>query len=220
MAMGMMTALRVLAVGSLLLTAMVLTAADDPATPLPEKPLEIGVKAPAFTLTTLEGTEIGLEAWRGHVVVLNYFITWYRDAARHLGVMETLATKYAPQGLRLLSISLDEGQGGPGATHAFISGHNIAHPVATDPEQQVAGQYGVRALPAIFIIDRDGKVAAYHEGYMEGDDAKIEQMIVAALAAGATDEQPAEAATDEAATDEAPADEEPVCKCFKQSDQE
>ena len=215
MAMGMMTALRVLAVVSLLLTAAVLTAADDPVTPLPDKPLEIGVKAPAFTITTLEGAELGLEAWRGHVVVLNYFITWYRDAARHLDVMETLATRHGPQGLRLLSISLDEGQGGPGATQTFISGHNIAHPVATDPQQQVAGQYGVRALPAIFVIDREGKVFGYHEGYMEGDDAKIEQMIVAALGGNATDEAPAEAATDEA-----PADAEPVCKCFKQSDQE
>lgn len=211
--MGMMTALRVLAVVSLLLTAAVLTAADDPATPLPDKPLEIGVKAPAFTITTLDGNEMGLEAWRGHVVVLNYFITWYRDAARHLDVMETLATKHGPQGLRLLSISLDEGQGGPGATQAFIGGHNIAHPVATDPQQQVAGQYGVRALPAIFVIDREGKVVGYHEGYMEGDDAKIEQMIVAALGASGTDDQPAEGATDEA-----PADDEPVCKCFKQSE--
>lgn len=213
--MGMMTTLRVLAVVSLLLTAAALAAPDDPATPLPDKPLEIGVKAPAFTATTLEGTELGLETWRGHVVVLNYFITWYRDAARHLSVMETLATKYAPQGLRLLSISLDEGQGGPGATQAFISGHNIAHPVATDPQQQIAGQYGVRALPAIFVIDREGKIAGYHEGYMEGDDAKIEQMIVAALGASATDDQSAEVTTEEA-----PADEEPVCKCFKQSDQE
>lgn len=177
----------------------------------PEEPLACGTLAPDFTITTIEGSQIHLATWRGHVVVLNYFITWYRDAARHLGVMEAISTKYSPQGLRLLSISLDEGQAGLEATRSFITATEVAHPVAADPQQQVAGTYGVRALPAIFVIGADGKISAYHEGYMEGDDQKIEGLVAAALAAGS----PAQP-TSEASDDQEPAEQEPVCRCFKQ----
>ncbi len=186
---------------------------DEVPQPLPEEPLPIGTAAPLFTVTTFEGNEIALESWRDHVVVLNYFITWYRDAARHLDVMERIATKFSADGLRVLSISLDEGQGGPEATRSFISDHNTAHPVAADPDQAVAGRYGVRALPAIFVIDTQGKIARYHEGYMDGDDARIEGMISEVLSGGTDEAQVA------AAEATAPGEtEEPVCKCFKEKD--
>lgn len=188
-------------------TVLPMAWADDS----PEGPLPCGTLAPDFAITTLEGSEIRLSTWRGHVVAINFFITWYRDAARHLSILEALSTKYSPQGLRLISISLDEGQGGPETTRAFIAATNIAHPVAADPQQQVAAAYGVRALPAIFIIGKDGKIQAYHEGYMEGDDEKIEGLISAALTAGAPAESQAETTGDEE-----PGSEEPVCHCFKQ----
>jgi len=184
--------------------------ADD----LPEDPLPVGARAPDFTIPTLEGGEVKLSSWQGHVVVLNYFITWYRDAARHLGLMEQLATRYSPRGVRMLSISLDEGDVGRDATRTFVAEHEIAHAVAADPQQQVSGTYGVRALPAIFVIGADGKIAAYHEGYMEGDDERIESIIVSAL-----DTQTSEVSGTETGEEEDAGDEEPVCNCFKQKDE-
>ncbi len=181
--------------------------ADEP----PDEPLAVGTVAPDFSISTLEGTELSLAAWRDHVVVVNFFITWYRDAARHLAIMEALSAKYSPQGLRVLSISLDEGQAGLEATRAFVSANNVAHPVAADPQQQVAKRYGVRALPAIFVIGGDGKIRAYHEGYMEGDDQKIAELVAAALGT----QQPAPSAGESGVAAEA-APQEPVCKCFKQ----
>ena len=191
---------------------LIFVALPAPAQEPPEEPLPVGATAPDFSVATLEGNQVSLSGWRGHVVVLNYFITWYRDAARHLGVMESLATKYSPQGLRLLSISLDEGQSGRDATAAFITERNIAHPVVADPDQAIASRYGVRALPAIFIIDAQGRIARYHEGYMEGDETWIESMISEVLAAAPA----GETAT---APEETPADQEPVCHCFKQQEQ-
>jgi len=183
----------------------------------PDEPLPQGADAPDFEVNTLEGATVRLSDWRGQVVVLNFFISWYRDAGAQLQVMEHLATKYADRGLKLLSVSLDERESGPAVTENFISDQEIAHAVAADPEQEVASSYGVRALPAIFVIGPDGKIAHYHEGYDEGDEANLERMILDALQARV--EQTAEAAqepTQEAA--QATEEEQPVCKCFKQKD--
>ena len=179
-----------------------------------EEPLPEGEVAPDFQIATLEGSPVKLSDWSGQVVVLNFFITWYRDAAGHLKVMEDLGARYADQRLKLLSISLDQGETGPAVTKQFVTDQEIAHAVAADPGQEVSGKYGVRALPATFVIGRDGKIARYQEGYIEGDEVHLEQMITDTLAAGAAEA----AAGAEAAAEETPepAEEEPVYHCFKQ----
>jgi len=178
------------------------------------QPLEVGAEAPGFTATTLEGVPISLEQWQGKVVVLNYFITWYRDAAEHLGMMEDLQTLYSRDGMRLLSISLDEGARGVEQVAELVREKELAHPVVIDSDQQIAALYGVRALPAIFVIGRDGKVAYYQEGYTEGDEGRLSLAIANSLGVECPTPPEEDAAPAEAAPEEP---EEPVCNCFRTS---
>ena len=94
-----------------LIVAIAVTSARAQETTTPG-PLQPGAQAPDFTATTLEGVPMRLDQWQGKVIVLNFFITWYRDAADHLQMMETLQDAYAQAGMRLLSVSLDEGERG------------------------------------------------------------------------------------------------------------
>lgn len=180
------------------------------------QPLQPGAQAPDFTATTLEGVPVSLNQWQGKVVVLNYFITWYRDAADHLDMMEDLQTLYSQAGMRLLSISLDEGARGLEQVVELVSEKEIAHPVVIDAEQHIAALYGVRALPAIFVIGRDGKIAYYHEGYTEGDERRISKAVADALG---VEEQEPEAQEQEPEAVEADEPQEPVCHCFRQSEE-
>lgn len=183
------------------------------------QPLQPDTQAPDFTATTLEGVPIRLEQWQGKVVALNFFITWYRDAADHLDMMEELQDVYSQDGMRLLSISLDEGERGRQQVEELVREEQVAHPVVLDPQQQIAADYGVRALPAIFIVGRDGKIAYYHEGYTEGDERRLSEAIAAALGVECPAPEPEEtqAADEQApATDDEPEEsEEPVCHCFR-----
>jgi peroxiredoxin len=177
------------------------------------QPLQPGVEAPSFTATTLEGVPVNLDQWEGKVVVLNYFITWYRDAADHLEMMEDLQTVYSQDGMRLLSISLDEGARGVEAVGELVREQEIAHPVVIDSDQDIASLYGVRALPAIFVIGRDGKIAYYHEGYTEGDEQRLSQAIAAALGVECPTPEP-----EAAQAPEQQEPEEPVCDCFRREE--
>jgi len=179
------------------------------------QPLQPGVAAPDFTATTLEGVPLRLEQWDGKVVVLNYFITWYRDAADHLDMMEDLQTTYSRDGMRLLSISLDEGAKGLEQVRELVREKEIAHPIVVDSKQKIAEVYGVRALPAIFVIGRDGKVAYYHEGYTEGDERRLSTAVAAALGVECLSPEPEQG--EQAVEAEEP--EEPVCDCFRQDEQ-
>ncbi|MFW6437887.1 MAG: peroxiredoxin family protein [Armatimonadota bacterium] len=180
------------------------------------QPLDPGVQAPNFTASTLEGVPITLEQWQGKVVVLNYFITWYRDAAEHLDMMEDLQTLYSRDGMRLLSISLDEGERGVEQVGDLVREKELAHPIVSDADQEIAELYGVRALPAIFVIGRDGRIAYYHEGYTEGDEGRLSQAIAAALGVECPTPPEETAAPVEAAPEEP---QEPVCDCFRRNDE-
>ena len=186
-----------------------------------EAPLTVGVVAPHFDINTLEGTPVKLSDWYGRVVVLNFFMTSYKGTAEHLQVTEGLATKYATAGLKVLSISLQPGETGPATTKSFVDEHEIAHPVAADPDQKIARIYGVYVpLPAIFVIGRDGKIVSYQEGSTEGAATKLEQAIANALGTAVpagtetTEEQPPPEETAEGAPEE-----EPVCHCFKEKEE-
>lgn len=183
------------------------------------QPLEPGAEAPGFTATTLEGVPIRLEQWDGKVVVLNYFITWYRDAADHLDMMEDLQTMYSRDGMRLLSISLDEGEKGLEQVRELVREKQVAHPIMVDAKQKIAAAYGVRALPAIFVIGRDGKVAYYHEGYTEGDELRLSRAVAAALGVECPTPEPEEETTQPAGTGETEEPEGPICDCFRQDEE-
>lgn len=183
-----------------------------------QQPLTPGSEAPEFTASTLEGVPISLSQWEGRVVALNFFITWYRDAGAHLRMMEDLQVSYAEHGMRLLSISLDEGERAMNEVGELVRRHEIAHPVVRDPQQQLAGQYGVRALPAIFIIDQNGKIAHYHEGFTEGDELRLSQALASSLNVEPVQVAPVESATVETQED-ADQPQEPVCTCFRPADQ-
>lgn len=200
-----------------LIVAIAVTSARAQETTTPG-PLQPGAQAPDFTATTLEGVPIRLDQWQGKVIVLNFFITWYRDAADHLQMMETLQDAYAQAGMRLLSVSLDEGERGSEQVAALVREQQIAHPVVLDPELSVAQLYGVRALPAIFIIGRDGKIAYYQEGFTEGDEQRLSSAIAMTLGVECLTPAASETGAEPAAEAEQEAPEEPICHCFRQKE--
>lgn len=199
---------------SVFLIATTLAAAQEETQ---RQPLQPGAEAPGFTATTLEGVPLSIEQWEGRVVVLNYFITWYRDAAQHLDMMEQLQTQYSREGMRLVSISLDEGDRGEEQVRELVRDAALAHPVVIDADQEIAEQYGVRALPAIFVIGRDGAIAYYHEGYTEGDEGRLARAIAQTLGVEPPAENGVKAIEEVAEDAEQPV--EPVCNCFRRNDE-
>ncbi len=194
---------RICLLVALLCTSIIIAPAEESV----DRPLSPGTEAPDFTANTLESVPLSLSQWEGRVIALNFFITWYRDAGEHLKMLEELRHRYGKDGIRLLSISLDEGERAPEEVRSLVADRDIAHPVVLDPKQEIARTYGVRALPAIFVIDHTGKVTHYQEGYTEGDERRLSQAIAAALEIEVPEKAEAEDTEEEVLA-------EPVCGCF------
>ncbi len=110
-----------------------------------------------FTLAMPDGKSFRLADQRGKVVMINFWATWCPPCREEMPSMERLWQHHKDQGFVLVAVSVDAD---PRVVTPYLAKHALTFPVALDPKLDLANAYGVRALPASFILDRAGQVAA------------------------------------------------------------
>jgi peroxiredoxin len=114
-----------------------------------------------FGAPRLGGGSFRLSEQRGKVVLLNFWATWCPPCLAEMPAMEQLWRQHKDEGLVVVAVSLDAD---PTTVPRFLRDRGLTFPVVLDPDMKVAGTYGVRALPASFVIDRRGRPAAFALG--------------------------------------------------------
>jgi thiol-disulfide isomerase/thioredoxin len=122
--------------------------------------------APAFSRRSLDGTRVRLRAYRGKVVLLNFWATWCPPCQVELPRFAAWQAKYNADGLQVIAISMDDD---PAPVHALARRLGLGFPIILgDPS--IGSRYGgVLGLPVTFLIARDGTVAARFEGAAENE---------------------------------------------------
>ena len=145
-------------------------------TPVGEHP-----PAPDFTLSTLSGTSLSLADLRGKVVLLNFWATWCVPCRKEMPAIEALYQRYKDRGLEVLAISLDKGSAT--VVGAFVQEMGVTYRVALDPTWATARTYGVRGLPATFLLDRAGNVVLRELGERDWMEEAKQQAVEGLLQA-------------------------------------
>jgi peroxiredoxin len=118
---------------------------------------EAEVEKADFTLTDLSGKSWTLSSLRGKIVLVNFWATWCPPCRKEMPDLDTLAHRFAKQGLVVLSLSDEDDHA---KVAAYVSSHNINYPILLDPDGTTAKKFHVEGIPKTFIFDRTGKVAA------------------------------------------------------------
>ena len=152
---------------ALLLLAGAAQAAVTPSTP-----------APDFTLRSSNGPNLRLSEQRGQVVMVNFWATWCGPCREELPQLAKLHDKYRAAGLVLLGVNVDDD---PRKAAELVTRLGLRFPVLLDTDKQVSRRYDMSAMPATFLIDRDGVVRSIHRGYRAGFeqryDAEIRELL-------------------------------------------
>lgn len=122
--------------------------------------------APAFTLERLDADgELALDSLRGKAVVLNFWASWCVPCRRELPVLGKFQKVIGKEHLEIIAINVKEPRSD---YNAVVHGNkDIALTWVHDISGATSARYGVKALPNMFIIDREGRVAHVHRGYSE-----------------------------------------------------
>jgi peroxiredoxin len=96
--------------------------------------------------------------------------------------MERLSQRFKDRGLVVLAISVDAP--GSAAVAAFAKELGLTYPIGLDPKMALARQYGVRGLPASFLLDRTGAVVGRALGSRDWDSPAAHGVVEWLLARG------------------------------------
>jgi cytochrome c biogenesis protein CcmG/thiol:disulfide interchange protein DsbE len=117
--------------------------------------------APEFSLPELTGQTLDLSAYRGKVVLLDFWATWCDPCRDEIPRFVELQDKYRDRGLQIIGISMDDG---PAPVRDFYQRFHMNYPVAMGNAKIGELYGGVLGLPIAFLIDRDGRIEAKHIG--------------------------------------------------------
>lgn len=145
----------------------------------------IGVKAPRFSAVTLDepAREKTLDDYAGKVVLLNIWATWCGPCRIEMPSIEKLHQSYAPHGLNVVAISVDEPGMAP-QIRSFAKEYGLTFEILHDPEGQLGNvpkAFTVSGYPETVIIGRDGvirrKLLGAHDWNSDDNRALIERLL-------------------------------------------
>jgi thiol-disulfide isomerase/thioredoxin len=131
-------------------------------TSLSAENLEVSKTAPGWTLRNLEGKPVKLSDFKGKVVLLNFWATWCPPCREDIPELIALQKQYAPQGLVVVGVSMDEG--GAAGVARFLKSKEINYPIVMGTPELAEAYGGIEVLPTTFLIDRDGRIVDGLEG--------------------------------------------------------
>ncbi|HEY0799400.1 MAG TPA: TlpA disulfide reductase family protein [Steroidobacteraceae bacterium] len=130
--------------------------------------------APPFTLATLGGPPSGLSAYKGQVVMVNFWATWCGPCQQEMPLLDQMYKKYKPAGFTLIGVNVDKEAP---AVKELLARKPVSFPVLLDPANQVSKAYHVDEMPSSVIIDRKGQIRYLHRGYKPGDENDYQDRI-------------------------------------------
>ena len=136
-------------------------------------------QASDFTVSLLGGETLKLRAQRGKPVLVNFWATWCGPCREEMPAMERLYLKHRNRGFVLLAVSVDSDAT---LVKPFLDKLKLTFPVTLDSKMDLANIYGVRALPASFLIDRNGYLTALALGPRPWDNRAAHTLVEGMLA--------------------------------------
>lgn len=105
-----------------------------------------------------------LAAYRGKVVVLNFWASWCVPCQTEAPLLERAQSHLAQHGGTVLGVTyLDASTDSRG----FVREHRITYPNLRDTTGEFAHAYGTDQLPESFVIDRGGDIVAISRGEID-----------------------------------------------------
>jgi len=129
-------------------------------------------EAPEFVRTDLKHRKLDLHAYRGKVVLLDFWATWCASCQLEMPRFVAWQTQYGPRGLQIIGVSMDDD---PALARNMYEKQRLNYPVAMGDDKLGQLYGGVLGLPLAFLIDSRGKVQAQFRG--ETDLKLIEEQF-------------------------------------------
>ncbi|WP_162915168.1 TlpA family protein disulfide reductase [Desertibaculum subflavum] len=128
------------------------------------------------------GAKIGLDAFKGRVVLLNLWATWCAPCREEMPSLDRLQAALGSKDFEVVALSLD--RAGRDKAKGFLDQIGVKHlALYIDPTMKAGRALDATGMPTTILIGRDGKELGRLIGPAEWDSKEAKALIQAAIAA-------------------------------------
>ncbi len=138
--------------------------------------LRIGVEAPTFNVTDVDGKSIDLAKHKGNVIIINFWATWCDPCIQEFPNAKKLYTKFKDKGVQFIGVSLDDDIED---LRGFVKQFEVGWPQIFDGKRwrgAIPSLYHIQAIPTMVLLDRESKVR-----YVGSDTEAVTRIVTTLL---------------------------------------
>ena len=121
-----------------------------------------------FTLKDAANKDLTIGAYKGKVIVLDFWATWCGPCKYEIPGFVDLQQRYGPRGLQVIGVSVDDTREKlPPFAREYHINYPILQGLGHDDMQEAYGP--IFGIPTSIVISRDGKICRKHPGYTKKD---------------------------------------------------
>ncbi len=121
--------------------------------------LDVGDKAPAFSMKTVSGDSFDLlsNSEDSGPTMLIFWATWCPACKEEIPHVKEIKEKFSKKGLRVLAVNVGVNDS-QARVQKFKAKYKMNYPVSFDKGSKITKEYGVMGTPTVMMIDKNGVV--------------------------------------------------------------
>lgn len=143
--------------------------------------LVCNAQLPSVQLRTIDGKIVDTAKLSndGKPFVISFFASWCKPCLRELkAINEVYADWQDETGVKLYAVSIDQGQNS-NKVKPMVDAEGWEYEVLLDPNSDFKRALNIQMIPAVFLLDGNGKIVSKHNSYKDGDENNLYEEIKA-----------------------------------------
>ncbi len=129
-----------------------------------------GFPAPPLKMETLDGRPFDSNSVKGHAVLVDFWASWCVPCIQQMRSLSKLADELTKQGL--IFIGINWGDDDPKTALEFLKKNHYDW-INLRADTETASAWMLNGVPLVAVIDPEGNIAYYHNGYEEPEERAI-----------------------------------------------
>jgi thiol-disulfide isomerase/thioredoxin len=140
-----------------------------------ETKLALGDIPPDFLGKDTNGDSVYLEDHQGKIVVISFWASWCPPCLKELPILENIQNKLGEDKVKVIAINFKEERKKYRKITKLLASLNLT--LTHDKKGRIGKKFGVKSIPNLFIVGKNGELVFHKLGYGESTIDEIVEAL-------------------------------------------